>query len=1477
MKNKTLVVSISIALIFFLGLIFYINTHLPGFVRKYLQDYVRLNLNATSNLSKFEIESLYLRLPSSIVLGNVRLENEKFSLFSKSIVLNFNIIEGLFNRNLVNSLREVNLISPKLVIEDIGDLSYPQESEFKNISVSWRDGEASVSKLGIPRTRGKIVFSKKVNILDCMLDTKSGVFSVRFLADKKKDIWKMKVSGNINFPKINFEMNFSGNFPKEKYASGASGAMNLYLADEKGENSFTGRSTFTVNGFPLNLSFESTLKPLDMKVGGYSMSGEGNLLYSDNKLVLKDFIFSDTTTELKIDGYVGKEELVLNMALSEFSISKTLLPYEIFPITELPQNYHISTTLNYARDEMTIRGLIKPATGSPGSFSITGKRKEDDIIFYTKMFSGDKTKIFFNGNINAAFTEKSKLTGKFSFNKPDINASGEIIVSTEQVVVSGCRIEQIEKKGLLSFDGTYDLTTAKENLIVKLEFDNFYYNNNLRLKGALGLSGKVTRTKSISLKGSLSGNDLVLNDFKLKEIACNVLFEKDVLTLRDFKGDGIKSKKFVIDVKNDSIEGDVYVSDLKMKDIKFRGMEDLSFKESALNLGLSVSGKIPNPEIVFKYSISGLEYNTAKFNISGSGEYRREELGFKGDLSLKTGKKGVYQGKLTNKIVLRTGPKLSNIDLEVNFQKLDTNTIYNFIKKPSGLPQIDGELSTNIYLSAGLSNLSGKIDNPDIKVHFKSDKLYCQAGKFLPKGEWSYAELDARIEGGNTFIINNLEIRQGTGKISLLPQSKVKIINADSGEFDLNISLKNVKYVPLTLFGRSNISGEWTKDAIKGKVMTDNLWVNLYNFEKAKFIFTYKTVEGKKLLTLFSYPDESYEVTGQLDMSNPPKIKFSNISIKDDFIFKLNGNYDKEYSDLEIQGTNVNCDALFGIINLNVPLEGNSDFTVLFKGTLDKPFFSGSMNVSSGKFYGVPFSNANVQFNSQGNMLNIQSVRLVKLKNGKEQMVLIGNGRLPLPLTEEVKEKSLYEQIYFNLILSEGDLSILESMSDRIKSATGAVRTRVELSGTIDNPSFKGFLKIDGGTILSKQYINKLERLNVDIEFINNKIKVNEFTGKIGEGQFQLTGNVSLAKLFELNECDLTLKTVDEKGIKISVPELPIPSSPLLKRVISASSFGDPTFNLTLKGKKGNLKFAGYVQLDNTHFSYPPLEEAKKSPFIKDLSGNTKWDLEIRSGKNTWYENELINSSIDGALKFTDNLINLRINGKINALSGNINYLNKNYKIKEAVFEVINGDCFLSVSAETTVSFESKEESSVEMIIPRGPIGEIQPIFKSRDRPDMSSEELIRKTIGIDEKMSGEERDLLLKKQLVRLFDSSLTSPLARGMLQRSGLVDSLQVTYAEKPGDTTSQTVPSPAELLKGTKITVEKYLTEKLLFGYSVAYEDLLKLDLKYGQFEFAYRLEKNWFLRGTVGLGSKDALLYPERRITIERFRRFGWEEK
>ncbi|MCL1901927.1 MAG: hypothetical protein FWG51_05995, partial [Firmicutes bacterium] len=101
---------------------------------------------------------------------------------------------------------------------------------------------------------------------------------------------------------------------------------------------------------------------------------------------------------------------------------------------------------------------------------------------------------------------------------------------------------------------------------------------------------------------------------------------------------------------------------------------------------------------------------------------------------------------------------------------------------------------------------------------------------------------------------------------------------------------------------------------------------------------------------------------------------------------------------------------------------------------------------------------------------------------------------------------------------------------------------------------------------------------------------------------------------------------------------------------------------------------------------------------------------------------------------------------------------------------------------------------------------------------------------------------------------------------------DNFRVSYVttEQASNTDE---PTFADLLYGTKYSVEKNITNQLLLGYSLTFDQIQRrLDLRH-EVEMRYRLNNNLFLSGIYELESENSMHAPDRRLMLQHQIRFG----
>jgi hypothetical protein len=336
---------------------------------------------------------------------------------------------------------------------------------------------------------------------------------------------------------------------------------------------------------------------------------------------------------------------------------------------------------------------------------------------------------------------------------------------------------------------------------------------------------------------------------------------------------------------------------------------------------------------------------------------------------------------------------------------------------------------------------------------------------------------------------------------------------------------------------------------------------------------------------------------------------------------------------------------------------------------------------------------------------------------------------------------------------------------------------------------------------------------------------------------------------------------------------------------MSNLSHGQPRFDVKFTGPTSSPLLSGWVDLENTHFTFPSLAKASGAESIlDDLWPILRWDLELRANKNTWYENDLVSSNITGVIKLGGKGLPPLVTGHIESSKGSAVYIGTQFDIQYAAMDIVNDHVYLEGQAESNVYGNTgntfDDNDTIQLIIDKAEITQIKPRFASKNNPNLDPQKAMARATGINPDSTNSADTLFyLRKSILRFVDSSLTTPLAKSLLGKSGLVDSFKVQYVNQDAVTKPQNPdnPSIADFLAGTKYSVEKYINNKLAFGYSMTLDALnSKLSL-FHELGLSVNLSKGLLLKGTYDLDSDNPLHQNDRRVELLQQWRFGSSKK
>lgn len=745
----------------------------------------------------------------------------------------------------------------------------------------------------------------------------------------------------------------------------------------------------------------------------------------------------------------------------------------------------------------------------------------------------------------------------------------------------------------------------------------------------------------------------------------------------------------------------------------------------------------------------------------------------------------------------------------------------------------------------------------------------------------SMKDLRGWLSGIATVTTKGVFIGEAVAKVtdSELRVGKGSFLLFDTRVFDISAELRNVHAGGADMFGKLQAKGSWVVSKGRKEVSiictASNLWINQLMISKLVVPMTIRDAEvqfrpAKKQLL---------RVTGSIDLIQHRQILCNKLSISfGEQNLVLNGALGNGSVNIRVKGSSVDGTVLSELANLPVMVDGNADFECSASGSIDQPTMEGYLSVKKGTIEDVPFDELSAKFFVQHDMLTIEKAQLGKA----QQYVLTATGLIPFSMTERGKKRALKQPMNLTINLENGDMSVLPSFINDIRSANGLINSQLRITGTLGRPVFDGYVKMVKGEMDEKRYFGRLKDISFDIDMKNSLVTINNFRARSGNGVMRMKGTVVLVGMSP-DRYAVSWYTEGSRGISLVIPELPIPS-PLIKndewRLFSNLSHGIPVFSVTLSGSAAQPLLSGWVVLENTRFSYPSIIKRSSDSPVRSFLSQLSLNLELRSGKNTWYDNELASVNVQGGILLSGKFLSPQVSGTIESVRGTISYFGTEFEINHASIELLKKTAFIEGEATTDVyGNTSAENDTITMTVDKSDFQHIKPRFVSRLNSTLSSEKALAKATGmVSETYAVSDQDYVMQQQLIRLVDSTLTTPLARNFLRKSGLADSFNVQYSnnQQPIRLVQTGSPTMAELLYGTKYSMGKNLTNQLQLGYSVIFDELNnKLDLRH-ELEMSYKLKRNTLVKGVYELDTHNPFRQYDKRITLEqqwRFNLFG----
>ncbi|MFN0118688.1 MAG: translocation/assembly module TamB domain-containing protein [Elusimicrobiota bacterium] len=921
-----------------------------------------------------------------------------------------------------------------------------------------------------------------------------------------------------------------------------------------------------------------------------------------------------------------------------------------------------------------------------------------------------------------------------------------------------------------------------------------------------------------------------------------------------------------------------------------------------------ISGVSENPQIKLHVTSPKLLWRNEEVNLDLLMQVNHSTISIEGaKVLLGSGGEIFLSGVVSESGILK-------LALEGAGAHLTLNSVAHLLEWPI---RWDGETNAKF-------EMKGSSTAKEISIAF--DGRHDGFGPFKKEGR-----LSGKVIGKNKdWDISDIRVTIGEGFAQLRPGSMVYLDKNRTGKIHVLADARNLKAGILTLFGGVEIIGNWDKtkningstSPIELDVFARGLWVNQFYLEGS--VTRLQLFPGR--LTLIPIPGSGIELSGAVFYKDYPDIRVSDFRFleKGQSKIQLNGYVGSPKWDFDLVGNGIDANFIRSIFDTNWPVSGPMNFEIKGSGSKLKPHLKGNVAWNKGKIALFPLDEAKAIIDIQGNSLKLENLKVTKndgyLVSGNLKLGINLNNNDPIPDPE------------ISLSIEKGNLGILQDIWSACSKSKGNFNGNIFVGMKQGKRVIDGFLKADK-IYLESDYTTSLKKGELSLRLQNNYLSVESGSAQIGTGNIELGGSVDFIGTTPVNY-NLTLNSIGDNGIDIRIPELAIAPGPLLSKIslfnrkLAGVSRGKPRLALFLKGPAQSPQLGGEIILEDTVFTYPPQEKNRGSAESSFLSKwwdsfkqEVNWDFTLLTGNKTWYQNDRVDSSVKGKIRIKGNSPGISVVGQINTTQGAIVYGGSEFQIIDATLELIDSKVDISTSSPATniVYLKAKAQKEIyytdpyggnnqdviTMVVGRAQLGEIEPRFISKNNPSLSSERALKLALGIpmsdpienslllpeqrdQQQKSQFSNDTMLRLGLVQLLDSSLASPLARALAKNTGLVDFIRVSYQEKdpladqefnPTEPTASTNNNITQnqflrYAKGTKVKFGREITDRLFADYSFRVDELNnQFDLRH-EVELAYRIHRNFFLRGISELDTARTLgRSPDRRALIENQWRFG----
>ena len=413
---------------------------------------------------------------------------------------------------------------------------------------------------------------------------------------------------------------------------------------------------------------------------------------------------------------------------------------------------------------------------------------------------------------------------------------------------------------------------------------------------------------------------------------------------------------------------------------------------------------------------------------------------------------------------------------------------------------------------------------------------------------------------------------------------------------------------------------------------------------------------------------------------------------------KMNGELDIKLSASNLELAMIGNVAGFEMI-------GNANIDAIISGTTDNPNAQVELSANGG------FKNSTVDLirssmELKDGIVNVENFSVQKAI--KEKIYQISaKGLIPLVSLNADKKTKLQsnEQINLNISLDNADLSLLPLLSeDYIAWGLGPMAGNLKVTGTASQPLINGAITLKDGTTKIKGMKNLIEHMNLNLVFKDDTMTLEECSGKIGSGGYNINGELKINGL-DIDDYNFKL-VIDKPTINSSFFNGEINGEFELKQAID-------------RGPKHETlpKIEGHLDFDKCTISIPsiPESEDEMSKIILDVTINL-------GDKVHFYSPYLFDMYATGGVRFEGTTHFPIPSGIITVKKGGtVSYLKTTFDVREGELQFIQAGSFMP----NIIFFADTKVGRTRVYLScEGDLGERR--IKLSSSPEMSETEIMQ-------------------------------------------------------------------------------------------------------------------------------------------------------